>query len=371
MPTSLPPVEEMLNFASERTGKTIEQLKKAIEKYSTKYAEVIRSSDRLMTYLYLKEELGLTPPISTVPPSEIVSIEEVKKSLAKSGLSTEGYLIRQWTFTTSSQNEAIGFILLDKTGSMLGMLFNEQVIENWKNHNLQTGDFIRLRNFGVNEYEGRKSMRVSARTQIEKVNKPPYSIEETATPISQLRDGECLVIHATLLTTEETEYIGCPYCGRKLDVKEGQKADCQKCGEVIAEKQTWIRALATDGTEDIQVTIPPRLVKKYGKKAIEDSYILTLAGTYRKSEGEFMVEYIAMPTQKTVAKPQTVEPSANMLEEKIPLLLQSWNGMPEDKLIEQCRNLMNATEEETRKAIENLMNQGKIKLEKGIYTVTN
>lgn len=49
MPTSIPNIEDMLKFASDRTGKEIEQLKKEIGEYSEQFADVIKTP-RLMTY---------------------------------------------------------------------------------------------------------------------------------------------------------------------------------------------------------------------------------------------------------------------------------------------------------------------------------
>jgi len=120
MPTSIPKVEDMLKFASERTGKTIKQLKSEIEKYSKQFADVVRT-ERLMTYLYLKNVLGLSPAITLPSEGKTLTIEEIVKSPATSKINTRGFIIRQWKYKAGDQKKpAYGFILADNTGTMRG-----------------------------------------------------------------------------------------------------------------------------------------------------------------------------------------------------------------------------------------------------------
>lgn len=372
MPTSLPEVDEMLEFANKRQGIDIPELKKSIEAYSKKHAKLVRS-ERLMTYLYLKNELGLQPKIATVTPSEPITIDELKKTIVKSRLSTQGFVIRQFEFKTKEKKrDALGFVLMDKTGSMTGFAYFDDALKNWKEANLKQGDFVFLGNFSVNEFDGGKNLRISGETEIKK-QKSKFAIEDMAIPISKIVNGQSALIQVTLLDNSERKYIGCPECLSKLEAKEGNKVSCKKCGDVIAEELSWVSGLATDGEDDLTVSFSPRYKKTFGQSLFDSSIVLTLAGTL--NDGEFAVDYakpcsgFGFDGEKLKEKFETGKPSVERVASQLPNLIKTWDEMSEKRLIESAKGIMRADEETIQEALKVLLAEGKVKFEKGVYKI--
>jgi len=373
MPTSIPKVEDMLKFASERTGKTIKQLKSEIEKYSKQFADVVRT-ERLMTYLYLKNVLGLSPAITLPSEGKTLTIEEIVKSPATSKINTRGFIIRQWKYKAGDQKKpAYGFILADNTGTMRGDAMWEG-FKVWDEAKIKTLDFVEIKNCGVNEYKGAKRLRVSGQTSVTKKDskKVKYGLKNFITKLSEIGKSDTELIQVSFLTITETSYLGCPYCTRKIkDVEEGQRAQCPKCGIVTVERLRWIKGLVSDGEDDIEISIPPRLVKKIGSQ-INPSGIYLFTGRWRKDRKEFiadeLLKHISGEQATTVeGKFEIGKPSLEQVKRKIPLFIRSWKSIKEEDLIENVKAYLNADTKIINKAIKELLSENKIKLEDGTY----
>lgn len=380
MPTSLPTVDEMLEYANKRMGIEIPELKKSISEYSKKYAKMIRS-ERLMTWYYMQNELGLKPHTKAVAPTETMTLDLIKKSIVKSNLNTQGYIIRLWSYKNRSDNDAIGFAIMDKTGSMTGFINFDDILEKWKEAKVEIGDFVMFKDLTVNEWGGSKTLRITSITELIKPKKKeiPFILGDLVIPISELKNGQSGMIQITMYNKEENSYIGCPECLSSFKVeddmpkiKEGQTVKCPKCKtDVCAEKLTWIKGESTDGEENIKIQFSPRIVKRFGRGFFEGS-VMNVAGSL--SDGMFSVDFVVPvlgggSSDELKEKFETGKPSMETVKRRIPLLVKSWKSIDEPRLIETCKNLNKMTEEEAKTVIAELVKEKVLSLNNGVYKV--
>jgi len=381
MPTSLPETETMLLYIEGRIGKKVAEIKKEVEEYKKNFASVVSSSDRLMTYLYMKNVLGIEMPIIPSQTEEMQNIADVLKSAAQSKINTSGYLLRMWDFKTKKDSSPCkGMAIGDRTGMTEVMAFFKERVKQVEESGIKEGDFVLCQNMSVSEYKGKKNLTFGSGSQIAKAKEISFKLEEVATKVSSLKNGASALIQVTVLNSDEHPYFGCPDCLKKIpDVKEGQKAKCpsEKCGhEVIATKLAFVRYLATDGDNDLTLSVAPSRNGNSVKK-MSTGKIYNVYGRYKEKEkrgSEFSVDW-AKPvagfeeeTGTTTSK-STVKASGDMIKSKIPVLLKSWKGMTEKKLIETCTKLMECSEEQITAALKALMKEGKIYYENDMYHV--
>ncbi|RLF33712.1 MAG: hypothetical protein DRN08_05275 [Thermoplasmata archaeon] len=372
MPTSIPSEEELLKLAQSRTGKTIEQLKKEIDEYAQGFARFLRKERRLITYLYLKKVLGIQPKLPTVPPPHMITLDELKRTQVKSRLSTQGYIVNIFTTKTRKGSEAIGFDIIDVKSAMRGKIYFSDAIENWKQAKVRVGDFVRLKNISVSDWKDRRTIRISSDTIIEKVNSPPYELEECATKIADLVEGVYSLISVVVLSYDERTYIGCPYCAKGINAQPGQVVTCPKCNEdVLVKELKWINILASDNDDDIKMEITPSVLA--GNEQLEDYLndggILNVFGRYR--DGVFRVENIipsisrhyeepTVKIQERFASEEEESKVVNLLVERIPLIVEAWGERTEEQIIEVLKRHMGVSEESAKKAIKACLALGKI-----------
>lgn len=379
MPTTIPTEQEMLNLASEKKGIPVNELKKNIDEFASKYSSFLPK--RLLTYRYMVDVLGIQPELSVIAPKGVITIADMKKSLAKTGIHTQGYIIRNELSKTAKGDPIWRINIMDNTDFISGNVFFEKIREAWEGQNIPSGSFLDIENCGVEEYKERKVIRFTESTKFTIVKEPPYKIDDISVPINALKENDFAFIRCMIVVVEDNPpYIGCPYCLKKLpDVEEGQEAECpnEKCShageDIVAEELQFIRCFCSDGNDDIRVSFDPRLLKKYGMSSFVEGRWLELTGNI-SSSGEFRVNSVTFKdlfkdSDKEVAKRiiVPVEMTVEAAADKISFMLASYDKMEEAELLQNAIDLLDINEEKAKEALKTAMDRNLVKKEGKFY----
>ena len=377
----IPSEADLLDFAKERSGKTIDQLKKEVAEYAQQFAPLVKKQTNLVTYLYIKNQLAYIPKIKVTSSANMLTLDELLQTSALSRLSTQGYVYKEWEFKTTKGDDAIGFLMIDKTGTIGGRSYWGDGVEKWRGAKVKAGDFIQLKNININLWKNKKEIRVLGGTNITKLeaNDAPYQIGELITPIEELNEEVSALIAVTILNLEESTYPGCPYCFKHIkNTKAGQRAMCpnekRNCGEVLVKDIKRISALATDGEADITIEFAPWVVDAIGESVLDGGGLLYIIGAVSggKLNADFALEagalgYSGEKIQKRFeSKPETID----AIVPRIPLVVQSWNGRTEQQIVDSLVKHIKASPEDIKKAIAINVEKEKIKLgEDDVYRI--
>lgn len=379
MPTTIPSEQEMLNLASEEKGIPVNELKENITEYSKQFASFLPK--KLLTYRYLVDVLEIQPELSVIAPKEQITISRMKESLAKTGIQTAGYLIRNELRETRKKQEPIYFVsLMDNTGVIGGTVYFDKIFKKWEKLGFGVGDYLQVINCGVDEYRDSKTIVLKDSTDFIKVEDPPYSIDDISAPLNSLEEGDFAFIRCMIVVVEDNPpYIGCPHCLKKLtDVDEGQTAECpnENCSfhekEIMVEELQFMRCYVTDGNDDMRISFNPRIVKEYGMSAFREGLWLEVTGSMGKSN-EFRANSVKFSdlfgdSDKQIAKRLPIkELTLESAAEKVAFMLASYDKLPREEFVECITDLMDIDEEKAGEAIDLAVKNGTIKLIGDVY----
>lgn len=370
MPVEIPGIEEMFLRAMKETGKTREVIQGELDAYVDQNRGLARTP-KLAMYLYLKNILGIETKVVTTTCYTLGSISDIRTSEYMTFVQLKGYLVNIWKYTTSTKKEALGFILMDKSDSVTGLIFFADAMKCWKNAKLEIGNYVRLTNVNLNEWEGVRTIRPLGATKYEVIS-PPYELEDLVVSVGELQDGKLSVINVVVFSCESREYIGCPNCKAKLDVEEGVETQCtskQQCGTVVAKVNVILDLLASDGSNDVSLIMFGDTSGMLSEEALGGTKLICVLGVYSKDKDQFTVNTM-LGSKQAPAIQETRVLTPKGIQDNVLTILRNWKVRPLDKLVEDLVGILDIPEAEAKASINTLVGSGAIVIKDNICQIT-
>jgi replication factor A1 len=179
------------------------------------------------------------------------------------------------------EGKVVNFTIGDETGSIRIVVWDEKIIRQVEEGEVEEGSILQLRNAYSKINNGRNELHLGGRAQVE-INPKGISIGEVVKTevfekptaegrrISDLKEGMFAELKGTIVQLfEPRHYLACPECNRKV-IPEGNGHKCNSHGEVGAKKSPIVNMFFDDGTSNIRVVCFSNQVEQlFGKPPAE------------------------------------------------------------------------------------------------------
>lgn len=179
------------------------------------------------------------------------------------------------------EGKVVNFTVGDETGTIRIVVWDEKIIRQIEEGDVEEGAIIQIRNAYSKLNNGRNELHLGGRAQVE-VNPKGVSIGEVVKTeiferpsaenrkISDLKEGMFVELQGTVVQLfEPKHYLACPECNRKV-MQEGSGYRCSTHGAVNAKKSPIVNMFFDDGTSNIRVVCFSNQVEQlFGKSPAE------------------------------------------------------------------------------------------------------
>ncbi len=171
-------------------------------------------------------------------------------------------------------------VLGDETATIRVVIWDEGLIRDFEEGNINEGDILRIRNAYSRVNNGNNELHLGNKAQIE-INPEGESIGEVQASVFErpsfevktidaLSEGMTAELHGTVVQLFEPRfYLACPECNRKV-FNEGAVSKCNTHGEVKPVKRAIVNLFFDDGTNNIRVVcFSDQAEQLFGRKTDE------------------------------------------------------------------------------------------------------
>ena len=261
--------KRILNKISEKSGVSLEDLKRRVEAKRAKLAGLISEEGAAQV---IAAELGVSFD------NEKLKIDELLPGMKK--VNIVGKIINLFpvrTFTTKKGEEGkvCNFVLADETSNIKVVLWDTNHIDLIEKGQVGDGTIVEISNAGMRDNElhlGSFSEFKISNDIIENVQTEKVVRSKN---ISEFRVGDSVSSRAFVVQVFEPRFFYvCPECKKKA-VEEGDGFNCQEHGKVVAEKRALINIVLDDGTETITSVLFHDSLGLIGLNNLEDINMLS------------------------------------------------------------------------------------------------
>ena len=383
--TSMWDEEALITYIIDKTGKDRDLIINEREAFADNrgYAPIIRNQKNMLTFLFANEELNLDIPVEVpVAPEDPITLKEVMEATYTRRITTEGILVNRYMFLTKKQNDAVGFMIADKTMISVGKIYLTEAVSNWIDQQIPKMSFIKIQGCDTSTWEGRKEIRINERTKITINEEPPYVLEDLAKMYDELEAGDIALLCVPFLDIEEAPYNGCTECYKGVkDASAGEMGECETHGTVEVKLHPRLNITATDGENDIVISVAPWIIERTDQALLEKTGILLNVLGTKNAEDKFDASLIMLSSGSSTGaligeserQEKFEKPVATMekVKEQIPRFLDAWGKQTEEQIVNAIVKHLNADEPTILQAIADMVKEGKIELkeDKNYYNV--